>query len=116
MITTNVLLAINWSNALIVAAVGFSLVIMLLIVLVLVLLVFGWFFTRKKSNAAPQQAPVVGTEVKASQFLTEEELAAVAAALNSCFYEVHDMEDLTITINHNDHGGDWSSKYSILTQ
>ena len=48
--------------------------------------------------------------------LSDEELAAVSAAVNSCFFGVHDFEDLTITIHHDEQASDWTSKYTALTQ
>lgn len=115
---TSVLLAINWGNALIVTLVGFGLVIVLLIVLVWVLMLFGWFFTHF-GNAAKMSERVdqAGQVSKiSSQSLTDEELAAVAVALNTTFFAVHDIEDLTLTINHDGQSGDWTSKYTVLTQ
>lgn len=112
---TTALLSINWGNALIVTIVGFGLVIVLLIVLVLVMKIFGWFFTHG-TKAASAAANVAGGTQPQTQFLTDEELAAVSAAVNSCFFGVHDFEDLTITIHHDEQASDWTSKYTALTQ
>lgn len=112
---TTALLSINWGNALIVTIVGFGLVIVLLIVLVWVMKIFGWFFTHG-TKAAPAAANVAGGTQPQNQFLTDEELAAVSAAVNSCFFGVHDFEDLTITIHHDEQASDWTSKYTALTQ
>lgn len=113
---TTALLSINWGNALIVTIVGFGLVIVLLIVLVLVMKIFGWFFTHGTKAAPAAAANVAGGTQPQTQFLTDEELAAVSAAVNSCFFGVHDFEDLTITIHHDEQDSDWTSKYTALTQ
>lgn len=115
---TSVLLSINWGNALIVTLVGFGLVIVLLIVLVWVLMLFGWFFTHfgKTAKTSEVVSPSGQMSNVSSQLLSDEELAAVAVALNTTFFAVHDIEDLTLTINHDGQSGDWTSKYTVLTQ
>lgn len=125
---TSTLLAVNWTNALIITFLGFTLVVVLLICLIFVMKGFSWLFTNtrlggtnKGQGQAPSQAapaPVASAPgaQALSDLLTDEELAAVAIALDKTFYSIHDTEDLKLTFSHSEHETDWSSKYSTLNQ
>lgn len=89
------MLAVNWGNAAIVALFSIVLVFIVLILLICILKLFGMLFAEKKSAA-----PVVATAT-ASDGISEEEVAAIAMAVN-LFFNRHDEESdvLTFCQNH----------------
>ncbi len=90
------ILAINWSNALIVTLLGFSLVFCLLILLVFVLKIFGFVMSRKKSRMPKEKSLTGMSASKISGAPTGVELAAIATAIRM-FYdeECHENGKLT---------------------
>jgi len=83
------ILAINWTNALIVTLLGFSLVFCLLVLLVFVLKLFGVIMTpREKKKKKVLDEPTLENipQSMVSGGLTDQEQAAVALALQM-FYD-----------------------------
>lgn len=79
-----ILLAINWTNALIVTLLGFSLVFCLLVLLVFVLKLFGKLMAPKKVRKEQSLENLPQSLVSGA--LTEEEQAVVGLALQM-FYD-----------------------------
>lgn len=95
------ILAINWTNALIVTVVGFLLVFVVLILLIVIITLFGKVMAptvkvpkQAKGEAACPACPSVETE---DRHISADESAAIAMALYLT-YEVHDEESHVITI------------------
>lgn len=108
-----VLLAVNWTNALIITLIGFGLVVVLLIFLVFILLGFGAIMQRasapkKEANLKPV-AVVPTPNATESVEITGEELAAIAMALQLSREPAHDNESNVLTIV-SDPNSAWSSK------
>ena len=89
------ILAINWTNALIVTVVGFLLVFVVLILLIVIITLFGKVMAptvkvpkQAKGEAACPACPSVETE---DRHISADESAAIAMALYLA-YEVHDED------------------------
>jgi len=89
------ILAINWTNALIVTLLGFSLVFCLLVLLVCVLKLFGKIMAPKKVFREPTLENVPQSMVSGG--LTDQEQAAVALALQM-FYDEDCKETGKLTL------------------
>ncbi len=82
----SIILAINWTNALIVTLLGFSLVFCLLVLLVFVLKLFGKLMTPKKKNVIEESTLENVPQSMVSGALTNEEQAVIGLALQM-FYD-----------------------------
>ena len=93
------ILATNWANAALMALVSIMLVFVMLVLLIFVLKLFGVIF-HKKANAAA--APVSTS----SDEITDEEVAAIAMAVN-LFFNRHDEESDVLTFRQNHDVSAW---------
>ena len=93
------ILATNWGNAGLMALVSICLVFAVLVLLILVLKLFGVVFAEKKKAA-------VDTPVAASEGITDEEVAAIAMAVN-LFFNRHDEESDVLTFRQNHDVSAW---------
>lgn len=94
------MLAVNWSNAAVVALFSIVLVFIVLVLLIFILKLFGIVFAEKKTNA-PAAAVAV-----ASDGITDEEVAAIAMAVN-LFFNRHDEESDVLTFRQNHDVSAW---------
>lgn len=100
------LLIIDWGNILMVALVGFLLVLLMLILMVGIMKLFGSVFTYHK-----KQQPVEKVA------LEDEKIAAIATALKLYRSTLHDKESEVITIHKiKSVYSPWNSKIHGLTQ
>lgn len=96
---------IDWSSILIIAFIGFSLVVLLLLLLVYVMKGFGYFFTIKRKKQLPSQSE-----------LDEETVAAIMTALKLFGSARHDREAEMLTILSIKRAySPWNSKIHGLT-
>ena len=93
------ILATNWGNAGLMALVSICLVFTVLVLLILVLKLFGVVFAEKKKAA-------VATPVAASEGISDEEVAAIAMAVN-LFFNRHDEESDVLTFRQNHDVSAW---------
>ena len=94
------LAATNWGNAGLMALVSIMLVFTVLVLLIFVLKLFGVIFSEKvKKNAA---VPVSTS----SDEITDEEVAAIAVAVN-LFFNRHDEESDVLTFRQNHDVSAW---------
>lgn len=94
------LAATNWGNAGLMALVSIMLVFTVLVLLIFVLKLFGVIFSEKvKKNAA---VPVSTS----SDGITDEEVAAIAMAVN-LFFNRHDEESDVLTFRQNHDVSAW---------
>ena len=93
------ILATNWGNAGLMALVSICLVFTVLVLLILVLKLFGVVFAEKKKA-------VVAAPVAASEGITDEEVAAIAMAVN-LFFNRHDEESDVLTFRQNHDVSAW---------
>ena len=94
------MLAVNWGNAAVVALFSIVLVFIVLVLLIFILKLFGMVFAEKKTNA-PAAAVAV-----ASDGNTDEEVAAIAMAVN-LFFNRHDEESDVLTFRQNHDVSAW---------
>ena len=94
------ILATNWGIASLMALVSIMLVFVMLVLLIGVLKLFGVFFAEKKSKA------VVVTTAASSDGITDEEVAAIAMAVN-LFFNRHDEESDVLTFRQNHDVSAW---------
>ena len=92
------ILATNWGNATLMALVSIMLVFVVLVLLICVLKLFGVIF-HEKEKAAP-------VAVGASDGITDEEVAAIAVAVN-LFFNRHDEESDVLTFRQNHDVSAW---------
>lgn len=94
------ILATNWANAGTMALVSILLVFTMLVLLIFVLKLFGVIFAEKSK-------PVVQTTAAASSDdITDEEVAAIAMAVN-LFFNRHDEESDVLTFRQNHDVSAW---------
>ena len=93
------ILATNWGNAGLMALVSICLVFAVLVLLILVLKLFGVIFAEKKAAA-------VAAPVASSEGITDEEVAAIAMAVN-LFFNRHDEESDVLTFRQNHDVSAW---------
>lgn len=107
MMTLFVIESFTWSDILLIALIGISLVFVVLVVLVYVMRLFGFIFTREhKVNNT--QMPVA---------ISDEEVVAIATALKLYKAALHDQESDMLTINRITRMySPWNSKIHGLTQ
>lgn len=94
------ILATNWGIASLIALVSVLLVFTVLVLLIYVLKLFGVIFSEKK-----RPATAVASEV-ASDGITDEEVAAIAMAVN-LFFNRHDEESDVLTFRQNHDVSAW---------
>ena len=94
------MLAVNWGNAAVVALFSIVLVFIVLVLLIYILKLFGAIFAEKKSAT-----PAVATAT-ASDGISEEEVAAIAMAVN-LFFNRHDEESDVLTFRQNHDVSAW---------
>ena len=93
------ILATNWGIAALMALVSILLVFTVLILLICVLKIFGAIFAQKRSAAV---APVGAS----SDGMAEEDIAAIAMAVN-LFFNRHDEESDVLTFRQNHDVSAW---------
>ena len=93
------ILAVNWGNAAMIALISFSLVFFTLVLLIYVLKLFGVIFAEKK-------VAVTTSTVVSSDEISEEEVAAIAMAVN-LFFNRHDEESDVLTFRQNHDVSAW---------
>ena len=93
------ILATNWANAGTMALVSILLVFAVLVLLIFVLKLFGVIFSEKSK-------PVVPTAAASSDDITDEEVAAIAMAVN-LFFNRHDEESDVLTFRQNHDVSAW---------
>ena len=95
-----ILAATNWANAGLIALVSICLVFTVLVLLIFILKLFGVIFReRKKAEVA---APVAAS----SDEISDEEVAAIAMAVN-LFFNRHDEESDVLTFRQNHDVSAW---------
>jgi uncharacterized membrane protein len=92
------ILATNWGNAGLMALVSIMLVFVVLVLLIFILKLFGVIFAEKKKVAA---SPVASSDV-----ISDEEVAAIAMAVN-LFFNRHDEESDILTFRQNHDVSAW---------
>ena len=95
-----ILAATNWANAGLIALVSICLVFTMLVLLIFILKLFGVIFAEKK--AAVVAAPAVAS----SDEISDEEVAAIAMAVN-LFFNRHDEESDVLTFRQNHDVSAW---------
>lgn len=93
------ILATNWGNAGLMALVSICLVFVVLVLLIFILKLFGVIFAEKKAAVA---TPVASSE----EGITDEEVAAIAMAVN-LFFNRHDEESDVLTFRQNHDVSAW---------
>ena len=93
------ILATNWANAGLIALVSILLVFAVLILLIFILKLFGVIFKERKA-AAPVPAAT------SSDGISDEEVAAIAVAVN-LFFNRHDEESDVLTFRQNHDVSAW---------
>ena len=92
------ILATNWGNAGLMALVSIMLVFVVLVLLIFILKLFGVIFAEKKKVAA--------SPVASSDAISDEEVAAIAVAVN-LFFNRHDEESDILTFRQNHDVSAW---------
>ena len=95
------ILATNWINASLIALVSIMLVFTVLVLLIFILKLFGVIFREKKA-AVVMSAPAGAS----SDEITDEEVAAIAMAVN-LFFNRHDEESDVLTFRQNHDVSAW---------
>lgn len=95
-----ILVATDWGNAGLMALVSILLVFVVLILLIYVLKLFGVLFREKKVAAVSAPAGA------SSDDITDEEVAAIAMAVN-LFFNRHDEESDVLTFRQNHDVSAW---------
>ena len=93
------ILATNWGNASLMALVSICLVFVMLVLLIFILTLFGVIFAEKK-------AAVTTSAAVSSDEISEEEVAAIAMAVN-LFFNRHDEESDVLTFRQNHDVSAW---------
>ncbi|MBO7185943.1 MAG: OadG family protein [Alistipes sp.] len=93
------ILATNWVNAVLIALVSILLVFVVLILLIFILKLFGLIFKERKSAA-------IAPAATSSDEITDEEVAAIAMAVN-LFFNRHDEESDVLTFRQNHDVSAW---------
>ena len=92
------ILATNWGNASLMALVSILLVFVVLVLLIFILKLFGVIFSEKKA--------AVTTSAASSDEISDEEVAAIAMAVN-LFFNRHDEESDVLTFRQNHDVSAW---------
>ena len=98
------ILATNWGNASLMALVSILLVFVVLVLLIFILKLFGVIFSEKKKAA-------VTTSAASSDEISDEEVAAIAMAVN-LFFNRHDEESDVLTFRQNHDVSAWQVRNS----
>ena len=93
------ILATNWGNAALMALVSIMLVFFVLVLLIFILKLFGVLFRERK-------AAVVAPAATSSDEISDEEVAAIAVAVN-LFFNRHDEESDVLTFRQNHDVSAW---------
>ncbi|MBR4029154.1 MAG: OadG family protein [Alistipes sp.] len=93
------ILVTNWGNASLMALVSICLVFVMLVLLICVLKLFGVIFAEKK-------VAVTTSTAVSSDEINEEEVAAIAMAVN-LFFNRHDEESDVLTFRQNHDVSAW---------
>ena len=93
---------VNWGNAAMIALISILLVFIMLVLLIYVLKLFGVVFAEKKGAAT---ASTVAT-AQSSDEISDEEVAAIAMAVN-LFFNRHDEESDVLTFRQNHDVSAW---------
>ena len=93
------ILATNWVNASLIALVSIALVFSVLVLLIFVLKLFGVIFKERKTT-------VVAPVATSSDEISDEEVAAIAMAVN-LFFNRHDEESDVLTFRQNHDVSAW---------
>lgn len=94
------MLSVSWGNALIVTLFSIVLVFIVLVLLIYIIKLFGVVFGNKKKPASATQA------TPASDGISDEEVAAIAMAVN-LFFNHHDEESDVLTFRQNHDVSAW---------
>ena len=94
-----ILAATNWANAGLIALVSICLVFTVLVLLIFVLKLFGVIFKERKTT-------VVAPVATSSDEISDEEVAAIAMAVN-LFFNRHDEESDVLTFRQNHDVSAW---------
>lgn len=97
------LLAINWSNALIITFFGFAIVFVILILLIFIIGLFGKIMApkanvKKSTTVDPNNANSEVTHTESREHIPALDSAAIAVALHLYLDNPHDEESGVITI------------------
>lgn len=95
------MLSVSWGNAAMIALISFVLVFLTLVLLIYVLKLFGVIFAEKKKTVS--QSVAVASE---SDGISDEEVAAIAMAVN-LFFNRHDEESDVLTFRQNHDVSAW---------
>ena len=95
-----ILAATNWANAGLIALVSICLVFTMLVLLIFILKLFGVIFRERK------KAEVVAPVAASSDGISDEEVAAIAMAVN-LFFNRHDEESDVLTFRQNHDVSAW---------
>ena len=93
------ILATNWVNASLIALVSIGLVFTVLVLLIFVLKLFGFIFKERKATVSAPAAT-------SSDEISDEEVAAIAMAVN-LFFNRHDEESDVLTFRQNHDVSAW---------
>ena len=95
-----ILAATNWANAGLIALVSICLVFTMLVLLIFILKLFGVIFRERK------KAEVAAPAATSSDGISDEEVAAIAMAVN-LFFNRHDEESDVLTFRQNHDVSAW---------
>ena len=95
-----ILAATNWANAGLIALVSICLVFAVLVLLIFILKFFGVIFRERK------KATVAAPAAASSDGISDEEVAAIAMAVN-LFFNRHDEESDVLTFRQNHDVSAW---------
>ena len=95
-----ILAATNWANAGLIALVSICLVFTVLVLLIFILKLFGVIFRERK------KAEVAAPAAASSDEISDEEVAAIAMAVN-LFFNRHDEESDVLTFRQNHDVSAW---------
>ena len=106
---------VGWGEMLLMAGIGFLIVLLVLTMLIFIMRGMGWFFTRERK---PRVAATPVSEPASDHAISDQELvAAIATALKLYKSDLHDRESETLTINRITRAySPWNSKIHGLTQ
>ena len=106
---------VGWGEMLLMAGIGFLIVLLVLTLLIFIMRGMGWVFTRERK---PRVAATPASEPASDHAISDQELvAAIATALKLYKSDLHDRESETLTINRITRAySPWNSKIHGLTQ
>ena len=106
---------VGWGEMLLMAGIGFLIVLLVLTMLIFIMRGMGWAFTRERK---PRVAATPVSEPASDHAISDQELvAAIATALKLYKSDLHDRESETLTINRITRAySPWNSKIHGLTQ